>query len=390
VTVALVAPVVSADAVELAKHRFRKQVLKEGTVDYKGRKLVFDAAYCQDLVDSFNAGAYDQVSFVLCDGDNRHNLDPERWRGEVKALLAVPGDGVDMVLETGDKGAELVTDNPRLGVSVGIVENADGKFKRAIQHVAATLDPHVTGMRPWQPVELSAPALSVVDLSQATYEREALVPELTEDELALFRAMLADKKAAEEAAKAPTPPAVAAVPVRPPVSPPSPAADGSLNPEIEAMLAAIEADTGQRPEPVAATLSAETRNAINMAQANEDARAAEIAAIRLELSQTRWDKERGDLISVGVPPAVVDLAAAGLNDSAAQLITLSNASKPEDIGALKAHYQGVIRGLLAEHPRIDLSAEHGVRTIGSTTAPDERASAKNMAELYLKQFGGRK
>jgi hypothetical protein len=140
-----------------------------GTITYKGRKIKFDRKYLEQLVKSFKSKAFDQVPFMLAKDDNAHTMDPDRFRGEVKGI-EMTDDGIDVLLELTDDAADLVRENPRLGVSARIVEGlerADGKhFAHAVQHVLGTLDPRVTGMSGWKEVEeLSYAAHNVIDLT---------------------------------------------------------------------------------------------------------------------------------------------------------------------------------------------------------------------------------
>lgn len=192
-------PFGAATTIELSSDGlYRKQVLRFGTINYtdrrgQQRKITFDRKYGEDLVRAFKDGAYDQVPFQLADADNRHTNDPTRTAGEVVALSLSPdGSGVDGVLRLSPKGREVVMSNPKLGVSSRILENAElgGRiYPRALQHVLGTVDPQVRGMRPWEKVnsvDLAAGSVAeAVDLSTATYERSAGMPEQNGDKVTL-------------------------------------------------------------------------------------------------------------------------------------------------------------------------------------------------------------
>lgn len=165
-------------AIELGNRLWRTQLLPLGEIDYKGRKIKFDKEYLSGLIRAFKAKAFDLVPFQLAPDDNKHTNDPERFRGEIVGL-EMTGDGLDLLLEPTEAGEELLRTNPKLGVSARIYEEyqrSDGKaFPQALQHVLATLDPRVPGMRTWQEVEVPV-ALSqqigeveVVDLSDAQF-----------------------------------------------------------------------------------------------------------------------------------------------------------------------------------------------------------------------------
>lgn len=186
----------SVSAVELSgAGLFRKQILKFETINYidprtgKRQKLTFDPAYGEKLIQAFRAGAYPQVPFQLADGDNRHNNDPRNTSGEVVAVeLSRDGSGVDGILRLWGPGAEVVKNNPKLGVSARLFENTtqpDGRtWPVAMQHVLGTVDPQMRDLRPWEKVDsidLSNGTVSkILDLSTATYERSAPMPEQDE------------------------------------------------------------------------------------------------------------------------------------------------------------------------------------------------------------------
>jgi hypothetical protein len=172
-TRAMLSPFDLSAATQTGARLFRKQILRKGTINYKGQKVTFDDPFLQNVVQAFRRGAYDQVPFVLADPDNRHNMDPERFRGEVKGMELTP-DGVDAIIEATPEGAKVIKRNPRLGVSARIVTDmskSDGRsYPVAIQHVLATMDPRLTGMRPWETVDLSDEDedVEVIDLTAAT------------------------------------------------------------------------------------------------------------------------------------------------------------------------------------------------------------------------------
>lgn len=182
-------------AIELGNRQWVKKILPIGSIDYKGRQLRFDRSYLSRLVDSFRSRAYDQVPLQLADSDNRHTNDPERTAGEITDL-ELRDDGLYALATVTERGERVLTENPQLGVSARIVEQysrADGKFfPAAVQHVLATLDPRVTGLGAWQPVDMSNDGGLVIDLSSSSFpgdqppayadDLDALVDGLTEAE----------------------------------------------------------------------------------------------------------------------------------------------------------------------------------------------------------------
>jgi hypothetical protein len=151
---------------------WRKQVLPLGTIDYKGRKITFSREYLSSLVKAFGDKAYDVVPFQFADAANSHSNAPEQRRGTVRDL-ELTDDGLDIIVEAGQDAAKHLAEYPDLGVSARIVEaydRADGKFfPAAIQHVLGTLDPRITGLRPWQAIDAANDDGDVLDLTGEQY-----------------------------------------------------------------------------------------------------------------------------------------------------------------------------------------------------------------------------
>lgn len=409
-------PVRREKASSVGPRTFRKQVLKVGSVQYKGRTLDFTRDYLRRLADHFKRGAFDQVPFLLVNEKNEHVEDPEKFRGEVKGF-ELSSDGLDAIIEMNDDGARLVRNNPRLGVSARIIEAALGgggspKFSPAIKHVAATLDPHVTGMRNWEAVSdlgNSYSAGQVIDLTAAKYDGEHTeVPEtkLTDDQKAKLKEELGDESFAKvskilggeggaegkDADRAPD---------NEPKEKDEPQnrrgllarilgrkSDDQLSPEdqrdfdqaLDDLLkeepAAEKDDADKKDEPVVANLSKDAQAAIDLAKSEAKDARDEVAELRRERVQERFEAEKARLVGKGVPPAAVDLAKPLL--TGARTIDLANGEKadPADIA----------RKLLDEFEgTVDLSAP-----AGSAKAEDdpERAEASEMADAWEKADRG--
>src|ERR1017187_10438196 len=167
---------------------WRKQLLPLGEIAYKGRRIAFTREYLAGLVTAFRDKAYDVVPFQFADSANSHSNAPEQRRGTVKDL-ELTDDGLDIIVAAGPEAAKHLTEYPDLGVSARITEDydrADGKFfPAAIQHVLGTLDPRITGMRPWQAVEAANDDGEVIDLTALEYAsddpEQPVQPELPAD-----------------------------------------------------------------------------------------------------------------------------------------------------------------------------------------------------------------
>lgn len=172
----ILTPAVTSDFSRESKLVYWKQILPEKTITYTTRTgkhatADFSHAYLSKLIEAYQAKHMDQTPFLLADKDNAHTMDPERYRAQVTALrLASAGEkpGLYGRLEFGSRrDARAVLRNPDLGVSARIREDPDGP---KLIHVLGTLDPQVTDMEPWKPVDLSTyEGERVLDLSKHTY-----------------------------------------------------------------------------------------------------------------------------------------------------------------------------------------------------------------------------
>lgn len=306
-TFAIQTPIREKRWVELSdgsgKHLFRKQVLPMRSINYKGRKIEFTPQYLADLAASFNDRAFDQVPVQFAGADNAHTLDPDRTRGEVQRFEVTP-DGLDAVLELSDAGAEVVRANPKLGISARIVEGlerADGKvFGRAIQHVLATLDPRVTGLKPWEAIALSNSDLQVIDLSGESYEKKGATvpddpktPKIDDAQRAAFDAYvteLASLDPAKGGGAAGDDDAAAKA-----------AADqAAIDAELDALLGDVLAADG-------ASLSNDA-DGIDLVNAQLTSQRQQLDDLNAQLDLSNYEKEKAELIGQGIPPAMVDLA----------------------------------------------------------------------------------
>lgn len=175
---AFLTPLALSDAQKVGRRRFWKQVLPETSINYDGQKINFDKPFHLDLSKSFKSQAFDQVPIVFADARNGHNMDPRNFGGDVLDMeYRGPGKqgGTWALIEADKEAARAIKRNPKLGVSARIrqgVEKADGRFfNRAIEHVLLTMNPRVTGMSPWQAVDLAEDTdTEVVDLTAQHYE----------------------------------------------------------------------------------------------------------------------------------------------------------------------------------------------------------------------------
>lgn len=189
-------PQVVGEATELSSTPglWRKQILPIRKISYKGRQLDFNRKYLTELANSFKRRAFDQVTAQIADANNKHNNDPRNTGGEL-VDVQLASDGLYGIFRPNEEGEAVLRQNPKIGVSARILEGyqrSDGAtFGKAMQHVLLTVDPHVTGMKPWEKVqELSA--------DEAPEDTIDLSAETEEDEMPASKAKSADNGTAEE------------------------------------------------------------------------------------------------------------------------------------------------------------------------------------------------
>lgn len=214
-------PQTVGEAVELSGSGglWRKQILPLRKIQYKGRTLDFNRGYLTELANSFKRRAFDQVPAQIANEANKHNNDPRNTGGEL-VDVQLANDGLYGIFRPNETGERVLRDNPKVGVSARILEGykrSDGAtFGKALQHVLLTVDPHVTGMKPWeQMAELSADEQpdETIDLSSETEEDEMTLPKaktkpaageqdgevtLSREEYTAFQELLAERAAVLE------------------------------------------------------------------------------------------------------------------------------------------------------------------------------------------------
>lgn len=383
VHVAVQTPLMETEAIELAasSNIFRKQVLRAGSINYQGKRLDFTPAYLDGLALAYREGAYDAVPFVFTDSTNAHTQDVERIRGEILGFER-SGDGLDAIVKVANpKAAQIIRDFPKLGVSVRIeqpLDRADGKhWPAAIQHVLATTNPRVTGMRPWEPVELANGDLPVIDLStydftegdlreDPTDQKEtemADTPSFTPEEVAKVRALLSVMEA--DTADDDTDDTEFEMP---------------SDEELAAIAAGLFADDVVEEAPVEVAASSDN-GAVELA-AQLDAQRIELAQLRQERDVERYEKLRESLArDHGIPPRVTELAKPLLMGK--QVIELANGNTVDAGDVMRK-----VLTAIGEHVKIvDLSSDTIYDTDADTDAEAEAKRRADDAAAYRRNFG---
>lgn len=359
---------------------YMKQVLPLGSVEHPEHgTLDFTGDLMGELVETFEGGALTQVPFVLCNDDNRHpgggahNGDPERFRGEVTALER-RDDGLYAKVETTERGAALLADNPTQPVSVRIITPTSGKYagKAVLGHVAATLDEVAKHMHPWQQIEASSD-LEITDLSDgvlvipdaghgrpAPNMAETETPTLTDEDQGLLKRFADRLKARGTSEEARETPELTDEQVDEVLAGVLDEAE-TANAEHAGEQESTETEEGEA-ETVAA-LSSEDRQAIDLAR--REAREA-----RADANAERFKRERAEMVRAGIPPAAVDLSRPVLEHGLPDQIDLSNGEK---VDAAK-----IVRGLLDQMKgTIDFSE------VGSTDGEGSEAEeARRLAKVW--------
>ena len=352
----ILTPVDLSTAVATGKG-FKKQILPFGSIDYKGTKITFDKKMLSSIAAAFKGRAYDQVPIVLADAENRHNMDPTKFAGEV-TNLSVEADGLYATVTPSKKARGLLKDNPRLGVSARIVPGltkSDGRrFDFAIQHVLLTMDPRVTGMKPWETVDLSADDnRKVVDLTTGTIKEDAV----------------ADKKSKKKNKGEVVGETVTTVVIEDPDETKGKSKGEEevdvrdlTDDEIDALLI----DEVASDSTDLSTDADEVLDLAGGAAAADTSLRDEVQTMRLDLAADRWEAERTKFVRNGVPPFLLDLAAPVLSSPDAVMLDLSTSDEPIDAKTTIRNLLTGVQGMIDFTPEmghgVDLSSDQDEST----------------------------
>lgn len=390
-----------SEPVRAGRRRFWKQVLPVTSIDYKGQKVDFDPQFHMDLAQSFKDEAFDQVPVVFADSENRHNMDPRNFGGDVLDMQyrgPGKGQGTWALIEADRDAAKAIRKNPKLGVSARIrqmIEKSDGrKFNRAIEHICLTMNPRVTGMEAWQAVDLSAEDadIEVVDLTAANYQegkppmgtKTTKTPRRTAsgkiDLSALDDEQFQTLLDLAETALAPN--------------------DEDEDEEVEDE----DADLGDLENPsTLKTRKKKSKTKITVEKESEDdgddeeeeeedeestdltdaekvsvrSTVGKVRQMELDLAEERWNRERDGLLSDGVPAFLLDLAEPVLSQPEAMTIDLSDDESVNATDTIRKMLEGV-KGI------IDLTGEVGHQYDLSEEASD---STQAFLDEWDKQYG---
>lgn len=389
---ALLTPVNLANGRVESKNRWRKQILPFTTINYGGTKVTFDRKYMQDLIRSFKARSHHQVPLQFADDKNTHTNDPERTRGYLKDL-ELAEDGLYGIFELGEKGAEVISENADLGVSARILQDyrrrVDGKtFPASLQHVLATVDPYVPGMKPWQQVDLANDDDTVtetIDLSSESVmgvkakksdEDQKVTVELSASDWEVLQQVISDQRAVVALANEET----GAEDDEDETddtedgdgedTPPADQGDASAD-ETDSETDEDEDDEEDEPEDTgtapAAPVAAELSNAV------DDVARSQVLELTNQLRGAEVAREIDGLRRAGLAPAIVNAARPGLEAPAAA-IELANGESTDHGQVLRDVLHQVIELANTGHAMVDLDTESGI-----LTGPDSMQERRKQA-----------
>lgn len=389
-TDAILTPFDLSDATHTGRRRFWKRILPKTEIEYKGQKVNFDDQFHTDLAESFRKGAYDQVPLVFADGNNQHNMDPRNFGGDILDIQHRT-DGTYALIEADKEAHKAITRNPKLGVSARIVQGlqkADGRtFNRAVNHVLLTMNPRVSGLGPWQAVDLSEDAdIEVVDLTASDYEEGSPMGKSTTQtgdktkrslpEIDL--SALSDEEFQELLDFTATLPEV------------DPDADEEIDPDETEDLEAETARKVKKKSKTKITIDKESENDEDADDDDEDETdlsevstnrelAGTVRQMQIDLAESRWETERETLAAQGVPPFFLDLAEPVLSQPNAFTIDLSDGEEIDASDTIRQMLNGV-KGIMDFTPeighQIDLTADQ---------VPEDKD--KILLDAWDKQYG---
>lgn len=374
-TIELLTPVSTAkgEIVDLARKRYKKQILPLTEITYAGKKKRFDLSYMQKVEAAFKAGAFPYIPVKLAGKDSSHTEDVLRTGGRLVDLELSAKDGLTGIFELNDDGIKAVQDSDgEVPVSVKIFEQlkrddgAGESFDAALAHVLMTDDPYVRGMQPWKettPVSLSENRESVtetIDLSaehfgteeNMTDTKQKVTLELTAAqrdrliELANQEDELKELGLTEEQFE----------------DPDDEDEDAETEEEVETVTETKDAEK-------VVGLSRQATKAIQLAQAAADEAKAQTLQLSRQLQQANIDREIGELERKGLAPAILKLARPALEQPQVVELTRGNKVEKTDSGAIMRDVLNeVIELARTGHDVIDLERLSGVLVDDEETA----------------------
>ncbi len=390
-----------SDAVKVGRRRFWKQILPVTKINYKGKEVNFDPEFHMDLAQSFRDEAFDQVPVVFADGENRHNMDPRNFGGDVLDMQYRGPDpktgGTWALIEADKDAAKAISKNPKLGVSARIrqaLDKADGRsFKRAIEHVCLTMNPRVTGMQPWQAVDLSDEDadIEVVDLTAVNYKEgsdmatKTTAKKSTSTDGAIDLSALSDEEF-QELLDLTTAEALErgiededldgeAAEERPRRTRRK-RSKTKITVEKDSESDDDEDEEEDEDEEVDEAASADLTDSDKVIKQNE---VSQFQQMRIDLAEDKWQTQRGEYLAAGVPAFLLDLAEPVLSLPDPLTIDLADDETLDASETIRKMLDGV-KGV------VDLTGELG-HSLDLTADQDQKSEADEFLDAWGKQYG---
>lgn len=199
-------PLDESEALQLGNRVWRKEVLRAGTLHYRGDKIQITPQYLDEIVAAFREGAIGSVPFTFVDGKGEHAESPELRKGAILGLERA-GDSLKATIALDPDADALVDRDRRFGVSVLVKHNrttGGGKhYPAVLAHVAGTYDPVINDLGDWEEIAASHDGGQVLDLLALSADVPAdeqddnrsdnggppVADTLTPDELAALRSL---------------------------------------------------------------------------------------------------------------------------------------------------------------------------------------------------------
>lgn len=322
------------EVVDLARKRFRKQILPVTKITYNGQEKNFDLSYLRSVVDSFKKKAFPYVPVKLAPGDNSHTNDVLRTGGRLADVELTPEEGLVGVFELNDDGIKAVGDSDGLvGVSARLFENithSSGKsYPVAMQHVLITDDPNIQDQSPWKMAELSAErdVTETIDLTAVHIggeeesmdkQGEKVTLELTAAQRDRLLELAAENEELEKLN-------LKAEDFEPQTLPGTPGGE-PVEDEDDGDEDGDEGDGTDGNDGV--QLSNSATAAIELARSEAAAANAQVVELAAKLAKADVDREIGELERAGLAPAIIKLARP-LLEAKPGVIELSNGHKSD-------------------------------------------------------------
>jgi hypothetical protein len=342
------------------KTYYKKQILPEGQFSYGDSDLDLGPETLKLAVESFKAGAADEVPFQWGGTQGEHNNDPQKRGGTLAEVEHVPGKGLFGYFDfsTNPETATYVEKYPKFGVSPQILlnhERPDGKkFDVMLNHVLGTSVPKMKGMSSWEKVTLSEELEALNDEEKFDFsmhiENAAPVAGVVITENKDGDGGVADKVELSE--------------------------DlvnflGRLKADQDAIDLALKGGEEQKTE---------LPQEVSLAMQKIEAHGKELAELKAQNVIMEWQAKKAQLLRDGVPPAALDLAEPVMTKIESSTINLSTADGP----ATTTDKQAMLNVLEMQKGIVQFGEEgHG---IGGQEPSDDSVKAEEI-DAFFREYG---